>query len=259
MREPLLQGGPAVCSLHNFFSLPARLGGGGSGGDAFLLSSPDEEQRQKAVQWTLHTLHTAAELGAEAVVLHCGRVEMKTGMDRIYGSYRRRGYLDGKAESLLADRISEREDRKPPHVEALCRSLDALVPEAEACRVRLGLENRYHYHELPGMDEFRTIFQRYSSDSIGYWHDMGHAHAQQCLRIPDQDELPAAFSHRLVGVHLHDAVGLDDHLPPGDGEMDFSPVARAIGPDTLRVMELKPGTDEEGIRRGLAFLRERMA
>ncbi|MCG6893179.1 MAG: hypothetical protein LJE65_06195 [Desulfobacteraceae bacterium] len=48
-------------------------------------------------------------------------------------------------------------------------------------------------------------------------------------------------------------------MQSGDGEIDFLPVVRAVGPDTLRVMELKPGTEEAGIRRGLDHLQATFA
>jgi len=43
--------------------------------------------------------------------------------------------------------------------------------------VLLGLENRYHDHELPGPDDFKVIFDKFKGAPVGYWHDTGHAHA----------------------------------------------------------------------------------
>ncbi|NIS46468.1 MAG: hypothetical protein GWN76_11420, partial [candidate division Zixibacteria bacterium] len=44
----------------------------------------------------------------------------------------------------------------------------------------------------------------------------------------------------LIGVHLHDAIGLDDHIPPGSGEIDFAALKPFLKADTIKVIELKP-------------------
>jgi sugar phosphate isomerase/epimerase len=61
-----------------------------------------------------------------------------------------------------------------------------------------------------------------------------------------------------VGIHIHDARELDDHLPPGSGEIDFKKIGTGIGDDTLKVIELKPGTPDSEVDAGINYLEKKM-
>jgi sugar phosphate isomerase/epimerase len=60
-------------------------------------------------------------------------------------------------------------------------------------------------------------------------------------------------------MHLHDARGLNDHLPPGSGEIDFKSLNDYLKTETLRVVELKPATSPHQVQEGLNHLRDRLA
>jgi sugar phosphate isomerase/epimerase len=144
-------------------------------------------------------------------------------------------------------------------MDCLLTSLDRLVAVAEKQGVLLGLENRYHYHELPGPDDFEVIFDAFKGAPIGYWHDTGHAHANQTLGIIPKGSLLQDNSDRLIGVHLHDAVGLNDHIPPGSGEIDFAALKPFLYADTIKVIELKPGIPASEVSEGIKFIREKLS
>jgi sugar phosphate isomerase/epimerase len=59
----------------------------------------------------------------------------------------------------------------------------------------------------------------------------------------------------LVGVHVHDAAGLKDHLPPGTGEIDFEAIRPHLKPETPFVIELKPGTHEDDIQKAIILMK----
>jgi len=59
-------------------------------------------------------------------------------------------------------------------------------------------------------------------------------------------------------MHIHDARGLDDHLPPGSGEIDFKKIGTRIGNDTLKVIELKSGTPDSEVASGINYLAQKM-
>ncbi|MBW2138526.1 MAG: TIM barrel protein [Deltaproteobacteria bacterium] len=103
------------------------------------------------------------------------------------------------------------------------------MKEAESEGIGLGIENRYYYYELPTLDNLRTIFEEFEGSPIGYWHDTGHAHANEVLGIIRRGELLEAYGGRLLGIHVHDARGLEDHLVPGAGEIDFRAKIRHPG------------------------------
>jgi sugar phosphate isomerase/epimerase len=141
-------------------------------------------------------------------------------------------------------------------MDSLLASMDRVVAVAEKQRVLLGLENRYHYHELPGLDDFDIIFDKFRGAPIGYWHDTGHAHANEVLGLIPMNVLLRKYADRLIGIHLHDAVGLDDHLPPGAGEIDFRFVKSCLKSDTIKVIELKPGISHPEALKGIRYVRD---
>ncbi|NIS16732.1 MAG: TIM barrel protein, partial [candidate division Zixibacteria bacterium] len=154
LKRLLKPSGLKVVSIHNFFPIPPVKKDSKGGGDLFLLSSQDDEERQRAIRYTSKTIEHAAELGAAAVVLHCGFVEMNHEMQALY-QYVNSNRLDSEeAQIFIRNKLKERDRRKPRHMDSLLASLDRLVAVAEKQGVLLGLENRYHYHELPGPDDF---------------------------------------------------------------------------------------------------------
>ena len=259
MKNPLKRCGLKVASIHNYFPIPSARSDSKGSGDLFLLSSSDNEERQNAIQFTAKTIEHAGDLGAAAVVLHCGVVEMNHEMPVLYQYFKSNRLDSEEAQIFIRHKLKEWDSRKPKHMDSLLASLDRLVPVAEKQGVLLGLENRYHYHELPGLDDFGAIFTRFEGAPIGYWHDTGHAHANETLGLIPRQSLLQSYSDRLIGVHLHDAIGLDDHIPPGSGEIDFKALKPFLKTDTVKVVELKPGIPESKVSEGVRFIRNKLS
>jgi len=257
MRPALRESGLNVVSVHNFFPIPPIRPKAPGSGDFFLLSSPDKEERRLAVDWTQKSLEHASDLEARAVVLHCGRVEMEPEIERLHRFYETGRIESEEAQAFLREKLEEREKSKGPCFDSLLLSLDRLLPAAERLGVVLALENRYHYHQLPALDEFEIIFEEFRGGPLGYWYDTGHAHANEVLGVVPRGELLQKYAARLVGVHLHDARGLNDHQAPGTGDIDFDSLKEHLKDDTLRVIELEPSVNEEQVREGIRFLREK--
>jgi sugar phosphate isomerase/epimerase len=254
MQKPLRNSGLTVVSVHNYFPIPSARSDSKGSGDLFLLSSPQKEERQNAIRFTTRSIEHAAELGAGAVILHCGVVEMNHEMQRLY-QYVNSNRIDSEdAQIFIRNKLKERDTRQPKHMDSLLASLDCLLPVAEKQGVMLGLENRYHYHELPGLDDFRLIFDTFKGAPIGYWHDTGHAHANEILGFISPNALLQNYADQLIGVHLHDAIGLDDHIPPGSGEIDFTALKPFLIADTIKVIELKPGIKASEVSEGIRFV-----
>ncbi|MFZ5569948.1 MAG: sugar phosphate isomerase/epimerase family protein [Thermodesulfobacteriota bacterium] len=259
MRPALRNHSPAVHSIHNYFPAPPEETGLRPGGDIFRLSHPDPEERRNAVTWTARSMEQADDLEAGVLVLHCGYVEMPHGSKQLHDFYRTGRLASETAQAFLRDRIAEKERLKPPYLDGLLMSLDRLIPLALKRNLVLGLENRFDHHELPGPDDFDSIFREFKGAPIGYWHDCGHAHAAEILGLVEPSGLLQRYGDHLVGVHLHDALGLDDHLVPGRGEIDFTLLKPYLKNDIPLVLELKPGTTDAEVVEGIRYLRTVLA
>jgi len=256
MKRPLKRSGLKVVSVHNYFPIPSVKPVLEGSGDLFLLSSPQKEQRQNAIRFTAKTIEHAADLGAAAVVLHGGAVEMNPEMQMLYQYFYSNQLHSEDAQIFIHNKLKELDSRKPRHMDILLASLERLVSVAEKHGVLLGLENRYHYHELPGLDDFRVIFEKFKGAPIGYWHDPGHAHANEILGLIRKNALLQNCADQLIGVHRHDAVDLDDHIVPGSGEIDFEALKPFLKADTIKVIELKPGIPASEVSDGIQFVKE---
>jgi sugar phosphate isomerase/epimerase len=95
------------------------------------------------------------------------------------------------------------------------------------------------------------------SEQIGFWYDVGHAHAMDKLGFYPHEQWLKRFASRIIGVHLHDARGVKDHFAPGLGEIDFSMVARYLPSNAIRTLELNPFNTPEQISAGLEYLHQK--
>ncbi len=254
MLPALRREAPAVVSVHNFFPLPAHMEKEQASGDAFLLSSPEKEEREIAVKHTLRTLEHAHEVGARAVVLHMGKTEMDDGFERMKEELES-GTIDER-ESRDYDEALKRERKRvgKKNLDAALFSLDKLWRPAELFGLRLGVENRFYFREVPNADDIEVILDRFEGGAVGYWHDVGHAAVQEALYAVDHETLLSRFSERMIGIHQHDAEGARDHQAPGKGKINFEMVKKYIPPEAIRVIELSPEVSAEDLREAIDFL-----
>lgn len=219
------------------------------------LASLDEGKRRQAVVQAIDTITLAQEVKAPVVVLHMGKAAMDPSLERRLRDL----YDEGKKD------IQEYEDTKQRLVEARARvqaqnlavavgSLEELSKYAQIAGVKLGLENRYHYYEIPNIEEMRALL---SSDplTIFYWHDTGHAQNLETLGFTRHEEWLQAFASRMVGVHLHDILGLKDHRVAGTGEMNWPMIASHLPAQAIRTCEFDWPYREEEIAAGVEYLR----
>ena len=225
-----------ICSLHNYCPLPDGIEREKAAGNILVLSSTDEAERAKAVEQTRRTIEWAARLGAPTIVMHLGRVPLDV-RQREALTYIGAGNRE-QAKAIVTEDLMERAAVRAPYIESVIRSLQEVAPYAEQLGVKLGLETRYYFAEIPSLDEFMMIFKNVSSPALGYWHDTGHAHTMETLGIGSQDDFLKKYGDRLIGMHLHDAVGGSDHRAIGRGNVDFWKVLSYAKPDTQLVFEI---------------------
>ncbi len=255
MRPLILKDKLKVMSVHNFFPLPDDEPLSKASGDRFLLSSLEKEERDLAIRMTIHAMECAGDLGAEALVLHLGKVNMEPENEHLYGLFNRQRLDTPEGRLFLERKLKERREMRSPYLKSVLFSLDRLSREAERRGIILGVENRYHYHEIPDFEEIDLILKRFSGSSIRYWHDIGHAHALERLGILEPGSLLASYTPFSAGIHIHDAIGTDDHLAPGVGEIDFLGLADWLRSPTIKILEVHKKSNRSEVTNGMEMLK----
>jgi sugar phosphate isomerase/epimerase len=223
----------------------------------WLVSAHDEEKRWQGVQAIKRSIDLANDLGVGTVVVHAGNVLADLALEK-----KIRLLYEGKNKSTveylaLKDELQRTRARQTePRLDAVRKSLIDLLNYARRVNIRLGLENRYHFTDIPLPDEMEMLLGLASPDQLGFIYDIGHAQALDQLGFYPHQEWLDRFSTRIIGVHLHDVIGVEDHRAPGSGEIDFGKIAAFLPKDAFRTLELHPKNTPDQIRTGLEYLFE---
>jgi sugar phosphate isomerase/epimerase len=192
------------------------------------------------------------------VIVHPGRVDIDLALETKLVTLYKAGLSDRPEYGQAKRRLAEaRAAQAGINMRSVRRSLVELADAAERMGVRLALENRYHYHEIPLPDELDNLLNLGCGETVGYWHDVGHAQVLEHLGLGTHEEWLRRFSERIVGVHLHDVVGLNDHLAIGLGTLDWDMVARYLPASALRTCEFQPFNSPAEVAAALRRLTER--
>jgi sugar phosphate isomerase/epimerase len=200
------------------------------------------------------TIDAAVEVGARAVVIHLGNSGAGSRQSALFDTIARFGRFSDEHRRLRDTAWQEREASKAPHLEAAVESIRALGSHALGTGVRLGLECRDGYHEIPSLDEFAYVLSATQGLPVGYWHDAGHGAKLDYLGFLEHEELLRRYGGRLVGMHIHDTRNGRDHLAPGQGSTDFAMLARYLQPETIRTLELNRAVTATEISQALDLL-----
>jgi sugar phosphate isomerase/epimerase len=251
MREERL----AVSSVHNFAPLPHGEEPTNRGGDKLSLASVDEDERREAVRLTRKTIDLARRLGAPAVVLHAGHVDIGIRYFQELSDICTSDGVNSRRAKQLRDMVKRlRKDARPLHMESVTKSLRELIAYVGDDDVTLCIENRYFFHQIPLPVEVHYLIDEISSPRLKYWHDIGHAHVLEVQGwLPHLASLDMLKAH-LFGAHIHDSVFTGDHIAPGKGEIEFGPVLQRVPAEALKVMELSPRVSEDDVIASLALL-----
>jgi len=221
----------------------------------WLISATDEDNRRHGVEAIRRSIDLAHALHAPVVIVHPGRVPMEESLE----TELRQLYTDGKRdtpeyEQAKARMMQVRAERAAAPLQAVRRSLDALAEHAARLSVRLGLEIRDHYFEIPLIDELAYLLDQGYGETVGYWHDIGHAQKSEHKGYGPHAEWLERFADKMIGAHLHDIIGMEDHLAAGEGTMRWDLVAQHLPPHILRTCEFRNANSPEQVAGGLRWL-----
>ena len=243
-----------ISSLHNFCPLP--MGVNHSAPNLYQFSAEKARERELAVRYTLKTLEFAQRVQAPLVVLHLGSIEMKDYTDKLKNLLGRGEKSSPKYEKLCTELTQKREAKKEKFVERVYETLRKILPEAEARGLKVGVENREALEEIPLDSDFTFFFREFTSPSVVYWHDTGHAQIKENLGFVHHAMHLESLADRLAGFHIHDVQFPGrDHCAPGTGTVDFSALKPMIKPGHIKVFEFSPSLTVEEVKSGVEHVK----
>lgn len=236
-----------VSSTHNFCPLPT-----GVVQAAPNLFEPSAREHREHDQWLRHTKRSidfAAQVKARVLVCHLGSVTFFWfNPARNIRDYLRdhpdagRTSEDKTYAALVAKSLVKLRKRMGPFWAQTKASLNEVYDYAAQRGIKLGLENREKFEELPiDADYAEFIAGEPPTAPIGYWHDTGHADIKEGMGLLTHRQHLQKNAPRLIGFHLHDVSAKgSDHQPVGSGHIDFKMVSEFWKPGHLLTLELSP-------------------
>lgn len=224
----------------------------------WLISSPDEDCRQQGVRAVQRSIDLAQELGASTIVVHPGRVGVDPQVEReLWDLFEAGQAQTPKYNEVQENLVAARAAQVGANLDAVRRSLLELAEYAGQAGVCLALENRYHYLDIPLPDEMDMLLELTNDGQIGFCYDVGHAQALDHLGFGPHEEWLHRFAGQMVEVHLHDIVGLRDHLAPGLGQVDWDMVAHYLLAEVVRTFECRSFNTPQELEAGVKLLAEK--
>ena len=251
-----------VGSVHAFCPVPISAPQGYP--ELYSLASFDEESRKMAKLMIGRNIKFAAEMGADTVVLHAGRVPFGSFFDRIDTARLRKVFKDGdrhiddkKYAKTLARATKRRQTRGEKMLDIFKKELGELVPVLEKNKVTLALENLPYFEGFPLPDELHTILAWDLGGWVKGWYDTGHARVCEMHGwLPEPSDLKPQTSN-FIGMHLNDVEAFDDeHLAPGMGKVDFAALKTFAENVRHVVFEPNSGIMEADLKGGVEHIRK---
>ena len=251
-----------VGSVHAFCPVPISAPQGYP--ELYSLASFDEEDRKMAKLMIGRNVKFAAEMGADTVVLHAGRVGFGSFFDRVDTAKLKAVFKAGdhrtddpKYAKLYARASKRRQARGRKMLDIFMRELDALVPALEKSNVTLALENLPYFEGFPLPDELRTILAKGFGGHVKGWFDTGHARVCAVHGWLSDPSSPIPDPSSCAGMHLNDVEAFDDdHFAPGDGNVDFAALKTFAENVRHVVFEPNAGVEPADLKQGVEHIRK---
>ncbi|MDQ1024838.1 sugar phosphate isomerase/epimerase [Streptomyces umbrinus] len=170
------------------------------------LLDPDPDQRARRADLLVRAVRIATDLGAHAVHCFSGILPKDTA-----------GETDTEGRTAAAEDAAWKR---------LAETLTPVLDAATAAGIPLAVEPEPG-HLLATLDDFHRLRTDLGSpDALGLTLDIGHC---QCLEPLSPADCVRAAAPWLRHVQIEDMRrGVHEHLPFGDGEIDFPPVLEAL-------------------------------
>ena len=243
-------------SLHNFCPLPVEITRASP--DCYQISAASQSERERAIRHTFQTIDFAKRLGAKFVVMHLGSVPIDDYTTKLVkmaevGMMMTKQFVRTKLEAVKA-----RESNQANPFARAKESFRRIVDYAGERGIKLGVESRHSYEEIPSETEMMDVLAEFHPPTTGYWHDFGHVQVKHNLSFLDHVSWMQKVAGRLIGCHLHDTKWPGrDHMAPFTGDVEYDKLLPLLPPDMLFVFEMSPRRTRDEIVTSLAKWKER--
>jgi sugar phosphate isomerase/epimerase len=242
-------------SLHNFCPLPVEVLHASP--DCYQFSSPNVNERERAVKHTFQTIDFAERLDAPFVVMHLGEVPMRPVTDDLIKLARKGELLSRNYVGKKIRAVEKREAKVPPYLGQVKDCLKRIVEYTAGKKVKLGIEGRRGYEEIPSERELPALLDELSSPQVGYWHDFGHIQIKENLAFLDHADWLRQIGARAFGCHVQDCIWpAQDHQPPFAGDVDLLKLVPLLPKDCAWVWEMSPRKTAEEIQKSVETWKE---
>lgn len=252
LQGAFMQGAFYCAGIHNFFPSPLEVMIDAP--DCYEFTSHRLRDRERALELSLKSLEYGAKFGARYMVVHMGSVPMnpKRWTKKWTAFLKDKGQEGYEHPRFMRGMEKFRKKRKklsPLYLQRALDSLEILADKALELGIRLGVESRSRFEDVPSEEEMRIIQTHFKDHAaVGYWHDFGHVQLKHNLGLLDHAQWLEEMRPYLIGCHVHDVYGVDrDHRVPLTGQLDFSSLLSTLDPSLPYVWELSPTRKREEI------------
>ena len=226
-------------SLHNFCPQPVEVMTDSP--DCYEFTSSRPEIRTRAVKTTLQTIDYAHRVGARRIVIHSGTVSSLRGFTRnLIGMIMEGRFLSKEYGAEKLRGVQVREQASEEVIKLLVETLKPVIAAAGEKGIRLGIENRDAYEQVPTEREHIALLDQLGP-VCGYWHDFGHAQRKENMGFSNHRAWLEKISSRAIGCHLHDTKWpVEDHRAPFTGDIDYATLVPLFPKGIPFVIELNP-------------------
>ncbi len=248
------------CGVHNYFPSPTEVMIDAP--DAYEFTSHRTFDRDRALKMTLKSLEVAAEFNAEYLVLHMGsvpRMPHRKWTGKLTEMVREGLEPKPKMEKLRQKCIRKRSRVGALYFQRAIESLELIAEKAAELKVKLAIESRSRYEDVPTEDEMILLQEHFSENEwVGYWHDFGHVQLKHNIGLLEHEAWLKTMQPHLIGAHVHDVTWPDrDHRVPFTGTLNYDCLLKMMEPRTPHVWELSPRRKTDEILLALQCWREK--
>lgn len=244
-----------VESVHAFCPVPISAPCGYP--ELYSLASFAKSDRALAKAFVVKNIEFTSSIGAKTLVLHAGRVgfsslfrqRSSTTLSELFSV--EKSVTSIKYNNELKKALSIRRKNGRKMLEIFKRELETMLAILEKNDVTLAFENLPYLEGFPNEEETIDLVEYFKSKFIRGWFDTGHDKVR-CSYGWNDGKLPK--SEHFAGMHINDVKDFfDDHLPPGQGNIDFKALKQFATEVNHVVFEPSSSITENDLKKGIVY------